>query len=151
MLGFNICQVAGFLLSRHRPWMVNIRRIRPDADVEMGLLQKSWCEHNPPGRASKFGMPKVHRQFIGASLLLDGQPERKGKKHMFDRQRQSQNQPAQWFSVLSISCWWWQGAYGEFVGVETFQPLVTISGILSIGLIGMELVIGSTTTVALVT
>jgi len=37
MLGFNICQVAGFLLSRRRPWMVNIRRFRPGTDVEMGF------------------------------------------------------------------------------------------------------------------
>jgi hypothetical protein len=39
-------------------------------------------------------------------------------------------------------------AYGEFVGVETLQPLVMVNGIFSIEL--TELVVGSTSVIALV-
>jgi hypothetical protein len=39
-------------------------------------------------------------------------------------------------------------AYGEFVAVETLQPLVMVSGIFSIEL--TELVVGSTSVIALV-
>jgi hypothetical protein len=70
MLGFNICQVAGFLLSRRRPWMVNIRRFRPGTDVEMGLLQKSWREHNTPRRGNKFGMPTQQEQTAGRGMVF---------------------------------------------------------------------------------